>query len=387
MNPDIIFVGAGPIGLWTAIQLKIHLPDINILMLEKYQQYQRHHILIVDKSSLDNIPCDYNFRHMARQFIGKISTSMLETTLLKFAQNIGIMINYSVVINCSELLTQYPSVRVIIGSDGSHSIVRKQIFNDNMDANYNLQYLVNVTYGIAGPNNKLSWSEWAETLTKAHFYIREHDEISDQTKITLRMFIDPNTYEAIKDATFKNPLGMEQIKEKSPALYDTINLWLDSKRKFVGEQVIIPPKISAVRLDVYKSKDVINVIPSAELKHPMNVTQKHDSVVWCLVGDSAFGVPFFRSLNDGMLTGTMLALKLSQYLISQENGFMTQLRNMFGKANPLKEYQDYFDEVACKEMSMADIKSKAMEISLSASYGSAVMSNCVLSNSFSMFQS
>src|SRR4051794_27571662 len=62
-QPDVVFVGAGPVGLWTAIQLKILQPKLNILMLEKYEKYQRNHVLRVSPASFkhsvkDEIPID-----------------------------------------------------------------------------------------------------------------------------------------------------------------------------------------------------------------------------------------------------------------------------------------------------------------------------------------
>lgn len=37
-NVDVLMVGAGPVGLWTATQVKILLPDIEVMLLDKYQQ-------------------------------------------------------------------------------------------------------------------------------------------------------------------------------------------------------------------------------------------------------------------------------------------------------------------------------------------------------------
>ncbi len=48
---DVVFVGAGPVGLWTAVQLKLASPQTNVLMLEKYIEYQRSHVLKVDPAS------------------------------------------------------------------------------------------------------------------------------------------------------------------------------------------------------------------------------------------------------------------------------------------------------------------------------------------------
>lgn len=40
VSPHIIFVGAGPVGLWTAIQMKLLQPFAVILMLEKHAVYR-----------------------------------------------------------------------------------------------------------------------------------------------------------------------------------------------------------------------------------------------------------------------------------------------------------------------------------------------------------
>lgn len=54
--PDINFVGAGPVGLFTAIQAKLYNPDLNILMLEKYTEYQRKikNNRLVDEDETEN---------------------------------------------------------------------------------------------------------------------------------------------------------------------------------------------------------------------------------------------------------------------------------------------------------------------------------------------
>lgn len=47
---DIIFVGAGPIGLLGAIQLKLQCPDKEILMFEKYEVPIRNHAMYVEQN-------------------------------------------------------------------------------------------------------------------------------------------------------------------------------------------------------------------------------------------------------------------------------------------------------------------------------------------------
>ena len=41
-------------GLWTAIQLKLRRPDYSIVVFEKYSEYQRSHVLSLEKRSFSN---------------------------------------------------------------------------------------------------------------------------------------------------------------------------------------------------------------------------------------------------------------------------------------------------------------------------------------------
>lgn len=51
---DIVFLGAGPVGLWCAVQTKILVPAAEIVMVEKYKTYQRSHVLKLAKSSFNH---------------------------------------------------------------------------------------------------------------------------------------------------------------------------------------------------------------------------------------------------------------------------------------------------------------------------------------------
>ncbi len=52
-----------------------------------------------------------------------------------------------------DLITEFPSAKMIVGSDGSHSVVRKQVFGNKMDVYESLQYIVDIKYEIYGKGN------------------------------------------------------------------------------------------------------------------------------------------------------------------------------------------------------------------------------------------
>ncbi len=70
-----------------------------------------------------------------------IRTNDLEGLLKEFALRIGIRIVYEQVTSIKALLDKEPGVNVLVGSDGSHSIVRKEVFEDKKKEEC-LQYAV-----------------------------------------------------------------------------------------------------------------------------------------------------------------------------------------------------------------------------------------------------
>jgi len=46
-----VVIGAGPVGLFVALQLKTRCPQMHVLCLEKYTEYQRKHVLNIEAAS------------------------------------------------------------------------------------------------------------------------------------------------------------------------------------------------------------------------------------------------------------------------------------------------------------------------------------------------
>jgi hypothetical protein len=88
----------------------------------------------------------------------------------------------------------------------------------------------------------------------------------------------------------------------------------------------------------------------------MNINQQ----TFVLVGDAAFGVPFFRSLNNGLLCGTELAR-----LLSTDPHWICP--------NPMGKYEDYVKYLGNLEATKAD--GKGMGISMAKAW--ADISGCV----------
>jgi len=332
-DPDVLVVGAGPVGLWTAVQIKLLLPDLNILIVDKHQTYVRSHLLRITKSSLKEIPSDKlldAFRKFAQKLTGKIRTNDLERALWTEAEKLGIKKEIMEFKEISKVKELFPNVKIILGCDGSHSAIRKQVFDNKLSVKETIEHVAFVKYDAAGKADIIRPMESYAGLKLINHLVYEATgrQVEGQSPVTLQIKIDADTYKKMEDCKFKTPYHLHKDKSKlEPKLLETITVWLNMRAKFNHEKRIQgTEKITTVNLDVYRA-DIVGKFLTAE------------NVAVFLCGDSAFGVPFFRALNNGMLCGSALAGFIKAYYTKMNDG--------------IKKYNKYFDKLAKFEISRA----------------------------------
>lgn len=352
---DVIVIGAGPVGLKTAIELKLRSPHLSIVILEKYEEYQRKNVVSVESSSMTGSHPNPEYQAILNSLIGNTPTSTIESKLKAFALKIGITIKNEKVEDTQLLQKQYPEAKVIIGADGSHSIIRKQIF-EGKKSKQNLQYAAEIKFEVSGKTRPFSlWSEVHQPLLKANHLVVEQvgkQKENGNTPVTLRIFIDKSTFDGMRNATFKNPYQwtMEDKKKMSPKLVETIESWLAERTSKLGDKVNNDTiKISTVKMNVYNSKQVV---------------LNKDNKTWVLVGDAAFGVPYFRSLNNGFLCSSECALRISEAFKKKCYSLPS---NIFGsyfvkKMYPLQAYCSFVYQLSTYEYLIAHLKALALKI-------------------------
>jgi len=325
-DPDVLVVGAGPVGLWTAVQIKLLLPTLNILIVDKHQTYVRSHLLRITKSSLKEIPKDKlldSFRKFAQKLTGKIRTNDLERALWNEAEKLGIQKEIMEFKEISKVKELFPNVKIILGCDGSHSTIRKQVFDNKLSVKETIEHVAFVKYDAEGKAEILRPMESYAGLKMINHLVYEATgkQVGGQSPVTLQIKIDANTYNKMGDCKFKTPYHLHKDKSKlEPKLLETITVWLNMRAKFNHEKRIQDTeKITTVNLDVYRT-DIVGKFLTTE------------NVAVFLCGDSAFGVPFFRALNNGMLCGSALA------------GFIK--KNYTHMNDGIKKYNKYFDLLA-----------------------------------------
>lgn len=101
-----------------------------------------------------------------------------------------------------------------------------------------------------------------------------------------------------------------------PELSRSVKIWLNA-RADKEERVKGSERMTAVKLRCYASRKVATTLPTQGSQGQRNTAQP---VSVFLVGDAAYGVPFFRSLNNGILSGTKLAETLNDLVAPKIEG-------------------------------------------------------------------
>ncbi|KTD65355.1 NAD(P)/FAD-dependent oxidoreductase [Legionella spiritensis] len=367
---DVVFIGAGPVGLYTAIQLKLYCPELDIRMYEKYEEYQRKHVLIVDKSSYKGSHPDSDFQALLSELTGTVPTNVIEDKLLDFARSLGIEIKYQPVESVQKLAEENPETGIIIGSDGSHSLLRKELFDDKKIVEEDLQYIAELKYKVRGTSRALSsLMEYIPALTLTNHFVSEHvGKIQEgETPISIRFFIDEETFREMQSlgVSFKNPLNLERakcIEEPGIAnLSTSIQRWLVARNTLANDVIIEgSDKITAINLPVYRSE--------------LFAKEQHGKK-WFLVGDSALGVPYFRALNAGLLSANQLAKLLDLHFHPENKPEKSKLSSFAKISSSLDQdrsvvelYNQRVSSIADSEIQGAKLKNLGVSTAITSTH-------------------
>ena len=316
---DIAIVGGGPVGLWLGINVKKHNPDIDVQVYERYTQYQRSHVLRLRHlatmlyASHDGTARENQFikevtgRSLKEVFVRAagyvfIRTNDLEAALKSYAQDLGVGLHHRKIEGPDDIMALHPECRQFVAADGAHSVIRNALMGEDAIRDYPLQYVTEVKYqaqGAAGRLDFLGDQYKANKLVDHMIFEYVGKEKEGVTPVTLRAFLDRATYDAVPQATFKEPLFLSDSR-MPPALVKSIETYMNVRKARAHEAAIDESvKVTKLTLSMYAAK---------------RFAQMQDDRAWFLAGDAAMGVPYFRSLNAGFFVGSQLAYILSRDL-------------------------------------------------------------------------
>ena len=334
MSNEIVFVGAGPIGLWTAIQIKLQKPTINIIFKEKKEIYSRTHTLLLKPTSFAGCLKDKTgvIQGIIQQLKTNphIRTNELEQQLKKLAIELGITIDVCDIKQVEQdILTEHPSAAMIIGSDGVRSKVRNEIFGKENTERVELAYAAQIKYSVK--EKALQESQLLQTypLLKQSNYLASVNvgKYKDgKTPVTLQIVIDKDTYNQIKHATYAKPIKLlaDSIEEQLPAEL------LNDIKTHIGFRLSNHENIIINDINLTASE-----LPQQRCKH---VTKFINVRYYGLIGDAALALSYFKGMNKGL----QLATTFAQTITSQWEKVVARDEAAFN------DYAIVYDKFACE---------------------------------------
>ncbi|EAR89320.2 hypothetical protein TTHERM_00372340 (macronuclear) [Tetrahymena thermophila SB210] len=363
----VVIVGAGPVGLWTSCQLMLSNPKLNVLVLEKRTDYVREHILKL-KIKYMKTPRINNqaFENLKKKIDGKTPTKLLETELQNFAQSLNVKIIKGEGVKClQDVYKHVPENQIIalLGCDGRRSTVRSQIMKKykngdklsafskiwlpimyplniinriwafnllkkkaKIDEEFNMieeevfLHQLMLKYSIQGKGKALSKIQQYKTLKLLKYpateIVGKYTQESDKTEATCIFIVDNETAQTVKKFTPQNPGKFNQLEGK---VKESVNVWMNAKQELLGQHIIPDSeRLVYVPISVYCACDFIDLQQSFPIG---------------LVGDAAYGVPYFKALNTSLECGTKMAEILTDIIQKNKK-----------PQDKFKDYQNYMSD-------------------------------------------
>mmetsp|Transcript_25699 Transcript_25699/g.45039 ORF Transcript_25699/g.45039 Transcript_25699/m.45039 type:complete len:423 (+) Transcript_25699:1854-3122(+) len=342
-SAKVVIIGAGPVGLWLAIQLKLHDPYISIAVLEKHTTYQRSHVLRLSEDSYRDSVLDQRLKDMIRNWGKVVRTNVMEGDMLDYALELGVYVEQFEFTLDTNLEATFREAQVFIGADGYHSTCRQSFFREIVPSFHEtIQHTLLLKYEVFGrtrPLKKLTEIYPTLKVLDQVFvteYVGEYNELTNRTPVTLQMIICDTDFEQLHHTGMRNVMTFDDFASFPSNLQRSIKVWINVRAKQCQDTPVqCSERINCLPLHIYKSK---HVAMEANLK------------CYFIVGDAAFAVPYFRALNNGLLCATQLAKAVYAFtngIISCEDTCQT--------------YSRYVDKLSSKEFKKA--KSKRRSIS------------------------
>ena len=316
MCADIVVVGGGPVGCWTAIQIKKRNPELDVQIYERNEEYQRDHMMSIKRTSLlaharhtgdaaeQELFADISAAHSSPVDAPKndglrkvtyIRTLDFERILKEHCGKLGIGFSYKKIETPQEVMDLHPECSIFIAADGAHSAMRKALLGENDIVKKDMLPSIDVKYEVEGKAQYMH----TPTYDKVDMIVIESigKEEKGRSQVALRFLVDDDTFNKVPDATFKNPISVPQAGEFALAIREFQNLRAGNTQE---KRVPDSEKITKIKLSQYASR-----------KFAVRTGDDKRKAGWFFAGDAAMGMPFYRSVNSGLRLGSQLGAILA----------------------------------------------------------------------------
>lgn len=311
MSARIIIIGAGPIGLWTAVQLKLRQPSLDIFIKEQRPIYSRNYTLWLRAESFTD--CAMDDFHMLEDLLKTlrqnphIRIDRLQNTLTELALKLGIIIQTDAKVGNIErdICFEHPDAALIIGADSIHSTLNQIVFGgDHNTQHLPLGYAAQIKYRTQGDCfHESSVFDTYPLLKQSHFlsYITHGKTENNQTPITIQILLDRSTYQKMKS----------QYPDNRP-----VRLFAESIHNPIPDRLLEDIK---TQLGYRLSQNENILLNSVQLTiSELPQQRRHRTVLYQgnrfygLIGDAALGLSYFKGMNSGLQLASRFAQEITQ---------------------------------------------------------------------------
>jgi hypothetical protein len=404
----ILIIGGGPVGLWTAAQMKLLRPFWRVVVTERHTSYVRSHVLRVDASSFSGVVSHPEAHAFVARLLGGrqrvvVRTTELEAALQTLAAALGVIVMTGEPVRAlplgkskwlydgtsphhsPALHSVLESASVVIIADGARSPGRRLLFGNNVNSNNrssggtrdgatSLAHMVHVRYEVKGTATALKPVQAAALFNAMGLvgeeYVGKPRRGATPCTLTLVIPDDESLLGALKGSAAQ-PLADALLEIR---LRTAITLWLNCKTDLHGEiRVHGSEVIAAVNLSIYCAQKFVTYASKIDATRGLSIdndssrsdTVFPDDIAFAVVGDAAFGVPFYRSLNNGLVCASELATAISHHGDVAGNAWRIEANH---GSRPLEAYARFVERLATQELAAARMRARAF---LTASMGAA----------------
>ena len=180
-------------------------------------------------------------------------------------------------------------------------------------------------------------------------------EKDGQSDVALRFLVDKQTYDSIPAATFKEPLKMSGVFfNANGSISPTPNTIGNFETEIRRFQNIRSAHAGEIRIPDSESVTKITLSQYASKRFSvMAETNPQKRAGWFLAGDSAMGMPFYRSINAGLIMGAELArlvadpsksadIKSNLYEATRQSTIQKEFSAVARRTKGIEAYQKYY---------------------------------------------
>lgn len=345
MCADIVIVGGGPIGCWTAIQIKKRNPALDVQIYERHPEYQRDHMMSIRRDSFMRYSKQTGDARETELFkkialahdnaaerekseslrkVVHIRTLDLEAILKEHCEQLGVGFTYQKINKPEEVMLLHPECSLFVAADGTHSRMRTALLGKDGVKKTPLQSSIDVKYDVRGQAEYLR----EPTFNKIDMIVVEtvSDEKDGVSSVALRCLVDDKTFNAIGEATAKKPLSMKDVRFKVPEFHNEVRNFQGIRQHFTDE-VRVPDseRVTKVKLSRYASK-----------KFAVTADYGGRRAGWFMAGDAAMGMPFYRSINSGLMQGSQLG-----HILGTPSLSLGLKKNIYNAIRPFKLAREF----------------------------------------------